>query len=211
MLSRRQLLGAGVTLVAGGCDHAVEAEVKTAHRVELAVRHISQEAQLHAPTAASIIAAYYGDDHHPRKLKSLAAGKTWDEALPFNDFTVTLYDDLLRGMDQLGYGWTERRFAQTPQGLTEGLAETPRVDMATAIQASLAEGRPVLADVSVPHGHAFVIRGFEAERRLLYIVDPKAPAPGRYTMTYDQFGAVWNETAYGRTGRYLILTSPRNA
>ena len=202
MLSRRQLLGAGVTLVAGGCDHAVEAEVKTAHRVELAVRHISQEAQLHAPTAASIIAAYYGDDHHPRKLKSLAAGKTYDEALPFNDFTVTLYDDLLRGMNQLGYGWTEQRFAQTQRGLTDGLS---------AIQASLAEGRPVLADVSVPHGHAFVIRGFEAERRLLHIVDPKAPAPGRYTMTYDQFGAVWNETAYGRTGRYLILTSPRNA
>lgn len=202
MLSRRQLIGGGVTLVAGGCDHAVEAEVKTAHRVELAVRHIRQETQLHAPTAASIIAAYYGDEHHPRKLKSLAEGRTYDEALPFNDFTVTLYDDLLRGMNQLGYGWKEKRFAQTPAGLDQGLA---------AIQTSLADGRPVLADVSVPRGHAFVIRGFDARQRLLHIVDPKEPAPGRYTLTYDQFGAVWNETAYGRNGRYLILTCPRNA
>ena len=200
MLSRRQLIGGGAVIAAGGCDHAAEAEVRTTHRVELAVPHIRQEAQLHAPTAASIIAAYYGDAHPPRKLKSLAAGKTYDEALPFNDFTVTLYDDLLRGMNRLGYGWKERRYPQTPAGLENGLQ---------AITKSLTEGRPVLADVSVPHGHAFVIRGFDAQRRLLHIVDPKEPAPGRYTLTYDQFGAVWNETAYGRTGRYLILTCPR--
>jgi|GEM_PF-3199776 len=202
MLSRRKLISGGAALAAAGCDHAAEAEVRTEHRVELAVRHIQQEAQLHAPTAAAIIAAYYGETHPPRKLKSLAEGRTYDEALPFNDFTVTLYDDLLRGMNQLGYGWKERRFAQTSAGLEAGLK---------AITDSLAAGRPVLADVSVPQGHAFVIRGFEVERRLLHIVDPKEPAPGRYSLTYDQFGAVWNETAYGRTGRYLILTCPRNA
>lgn len=202
MLNRRQLVGGGVILATGACDHAVEAEVKTAHRVELAVPHIAQEPQLHAPTAASIIAAYYGDDHHPRKLKSVAEGRVHNDALPFNDFTVTLYDDLLRGMGQLGYGWIEQRFPQTAAGLDAGLS---------AIQASLANGRPVLADVSVPHGHALVIRGFEAERRLVHIVDPKEPSPGRYSLTFDQFGAVWNETAYGRTGRYLILTGARDA
>ncbi len=200
MLSRRQLISGGAVIAAGGCDRAVEAEVRTQHRVELAVRHIQQEAQLHAPTAASIIAAYYGDAHPPRKLKSLAEGRSYDEALPFNDFTVTLYDDLLRGMNQMGYGWTERRYAQTSAGLEAGLE---------AIQTSLADGRPVLADVSVPHGHAFIIRGFDARQKLLHIVDPKGPAPGRHALTYDQFGAVWNETAYGRTGRYLILTCPR--
>jgi hypothetical protein len=200
MLSRRQVIGGGASLVAAGCDRA--AEVRTAQRVELAVEHIGQETLHAAPTAAAMILAYYGDPRPPTELRSLAPGKSHDEALPFNAVTVTLYDDLLRRMDRLGYGWTERRFPQTPSGLDAGLA---------AITQSLAAGRPVLADVSVPHGHAFVIRGFDAHRRELHIVDPKEPAPGRYTLTYAQFGDVWNESAYGRTGRYLILTSPRTA
>lgn len=202
MLSRRQLIGAGMAIAAGGCDRAVRTEVRLPRRIELAVGHIPQEGLLHAPTAAAIIAAYYGDRHPPRKLKSMAEGRSYDEALPFNDFSVTLYDDLLRGMNQLGYGWTEQRYPQTPAGLEDGLR---------AITASLLDGRPVLADVSIPRGHAFVIRGFDAPKRLLHIVDPKAPAPGRYAIGYDQFGAVWNESAYGRTGRYLILTCLRTA
>ena len=201
MLSRRLILGGGVALAAAGCDRAVDAQVRVTNRIELDVDHIGQEAMMAVPTAASMILHYYGDPRPPRELKSISAGKSYDEALPFNDFTVTMYDDLLRGMDRLGYGWTERRFAATRTGLEEGLR---------AITESLADGRPVLADVSVPEGHAFVIRGFDAETRELHIVDPKAPAPGRYTMTYAAFGEVWNESAYGRSGRYLILTRPRN-
>ncbi|WGM32219.1 C39 family peptidase [Brevundimonas sp. NIBR11] len=202
MLSRRLILGGGAALAATGCDRAVDAQTRATQRVELAVDHIGQEAMMAVPTAASMILHYYGDPRPPRELKSLAAGKTYDEALPFNDFTVTLYDDLLRGMDRLGYGWTERRYPATAQGLDQGLR---------AITESLADGRPVLADVSVPEGHAFVIRGFDAGSRELHIVDPKAPAPGRFTLTYPAFGEVWNESAYGRSGRYLILTRPRTA
>lgn len=202
MLTRRLIIGGGISLAATGCDRAVDAQTRATQRVGLAVDHIGQEAMMAVPTAASMILHYYGDPRPPREVKSVAAGRTYDEALPFNDFTVTLYDDLLRGMDQLGYGWTERRYAQTQAGLDEGLR---------AITESLADGRPVLADVSVPHGHAFVIRGFDAATRELHIVDPKAPAPGRATMTYAAFGEIWNESAYGRSGRYLILTRARTA
>lgn len=200
MPTRRLIIGGGAALAAAGCDRAVDAQPRPTHRIELDVGHIGQEAMQAVPTAAAMILHYYGDPRPPRELKSLAHGRTYDEALPFNDFTVTAYDDLLRGVNLLGYGWIERRYATTAEGLNEGLR---------AITESLADGRPVLADVSVPHGHAFVIRGFDAARRELHILDPKAPAPGRATLSYAAFGEIWNETAYGRTGRYLILTRPR--
>lgn len=202
MPTRRLIIGGGAALAAAGCDRAVDAQTRATHRVELAVDHIGQEAMQAVPTAAAMILHYYGDPRPAREVKSLAHGRTYDEALPFNDFTVTAYDDLLRGIGQLGYGWIERRYAVTAEGLDHGLR---------AITESLADGRPVLADVSVPEGHAFVVRGFDAAARELHIVDPKAPAPGRYSMSYAAFGEVWNESAYGRTGRYLILTRPRTA
>ena len=208
MVSRRQAIGGGLGLAFAvvGCDRfageAPEVETRTETRVDLAVPHLQQEKLLCVPTSAAMVLAYYGDPRSPRELKTLAAGRDWDAAAPFDDFSITLYRDLLNGLNRIGYGWAQRRFAPTPGGLDDGLA---------TIVAALAAGRPVLVDVSLPSGHTFVVRGFDSVRRSLDIVDPDQPAPGRYTVSYDEFASVWNESAYGDPHRYLLLTSPKQA
>ena len=42
----------------------------------------------------------------------------------------------------------------------------------------------------------------------LFAVDPNEPAPGQRTISFDDFKAVWNETAYGNDIRVLIVTRP---
>ncbi len=176
-------------------------EQRSAHHVELAVPHIAQETLLCVPTSAAVVLAYYGDRQEPRRLKALSRGRTYDPAAPFDDFSITLFSDLKRGLSTLGYDWTDIAFAETPAGYAEGLR---------VIEEELRAGRPVMVDITIDGlGHTVVARGFDDQKRQLYFVDPARPAPGVVTVAYDQFETLWNEHAYGGQFRALMKTARR--
>lgn len=148
-----------------------------------------------------MVMAYYGDPEPPRKLKALASGRSVGDARAFNDFSVTSYDGLVRGVGALGYRWSSENLAVDHRGFLEGMER---------IRADLRLKRPAMVDISYQGvGHTFVITGFDDHRKEIVFVDPAAPRPGRKTASYDQFEAVWNESAYGGAFRSMIRTSPR--
>lgn len=166
---------------------------------EIKLRHIRQEAELCVPTAAAMVLDYYGEPKAPRLLKTLAGGKPYDPKAVFTDFTITPYRDILRAVSTLGYQWAEQTFPNTQAGFRRGVGE---------IEAALAAGRPVLADVTLAEGigHTFVITGADAAKQSLVVVDPDQPAPGRRVIGYAAFEKSWNEGAYGGDFRALIVT-----
>ena len=169
--------------------------------VALDVPHIRQETLLCVPTSAAMVLAYFGDPQPPRKLKAMSRGKVYRSGEPFTDYTITPFAALIEGLAKLGYHWEQATFPQTPQGFEDGVA---------LIEAGLAEGRPALVDISVNGvGHTLVVSGYDRKRRLLTFVDPDAPAPGRSSATYEQFEAVWNESAYGGAFRAMISTAKK--
>ncbi len=175
------------------------APVRSYARTVLAVPHLQQEPLLCVPTSAAMVMTFYGDPHPPRQLKSLASGKTYDPAAPFNDFTITYYSDLIRAAHTLGYDWTQHSFADDDTGFEYGL---------TLIETELRAGHPVLVDATLPSGHTFVIRGFDLNSHQLFAVDPDEPAPGERILSFSEFKAVWNEHAYKNNFRAMILTRP---
>lgn len=58
--------------------------------VKLDVPFLAQETLLCVPTSAAMVLAFYGDAQPPRKLKALAAGRAYDPAAPFTDFSHTV-------------------------------------------------------------------------------------------------------------------------
>lgn len=171
------------------------------HRVELSVPHIAQETLLCVPTSAAMVLAFYGDPQAPRRLKALSRGRAYDPAAPFDDFTITLFADMKRGLAGQGYVWSDAAFADTPQGYVEGLK---------VIEDELRQGRPVLVDITANGvGHTVVVSGFDDRARRLFMVDPARPAPGKITIGYDDFAAFWNEHAYGGQFRALMKTAPK--
>ena len=175
-------------------------EVRTDDKTILAVPHIQQETLLCVPTSAAIILTYYGDPQPPRRLKVLAAGGVYDPAASFNDFSITLYRDLVRGVQSLGYSWAEQDYPDTEAGFTDGVA---------LIESQVRNGEPVMVDVSAPQGHTLVISGFDRTGRRLLAVDPNLPAPGQRWITYDAFESIWNEHAFNGDFRALVRTQPR--
>lgn len=172
-------------------------------RVKLDVPFLAQETLLCVPTSAAMVLAFYGDAQPPRKLKTLAAGRTYDPAAPFDDFTVTPFRSLISGMRTLGYDWRDRALPTTRQGFEQGMA---------MIKSDLRAGRPVLVDISYSGiGHTFVLTGYDDAAQKIEFVDPAAPAPGRNSATYAQFEAAWNESAYGGNFRAMIRTQKRGA
>lgn len=197
-------IAAAVAVVAmPGCSrYNSPAPVRSYSRTILAVEHIRQEPMLCVPTSAAMVLAFYGDPRPPRFLKSLAAGRRYDPNAPFTDFTITLYDDIVRAVHDLGYSWFQHTFSNDDAGFQDGLA---------LIERELRNGHPVLVDATLPSGHTFVIRGFDAAERKLYAVDPDEDAPGRREISFDEFKTVWNETAYGNDTRALIVTRPSSS
>jgi hypothetical protein len=170
-------------------------------RVELGVPHIAQETLLCVPTSAAMVLAFYGDPQEPRRLKAVSRGRAYDPAAPFDDFTITLFADMKRGLAGQGYVWSDAAFADTPQGYVEGLK---------VIEDELRQGRPVLVDITANGvGHTVVVSGFDDRARRLFMVDPAQPAPGKITIGYDDFAAFWNEHAYGGQFRALMKTAPK--
>ena len=176
------------------------AEVRADDKTILAVSQIQQETLLCVPTSAAMVLAYYGDPQPPRRLKVLASGGLYDPNVPFNDFSVTPYRDLVRGVQSLGYSWAEQDYPNTETGFTDGLA---------LIESEVRNGEPVMVDVSEPQGHTVVIGGFDKPGRRLLAVDPGVDAPGQHWISYDTFETIWNERAYGGNFRALIRTQPR--
>jgi hypothetical protein len=171
-------------------------------RVELDVPFIAQETLLCVPTSAAMVLAFYGDAQPPRKLKVLASGRRYDPSAPFSDFSITLYDDLVRGVKSLGYDWRQQTYPLTQEGFLAGFDQ---------LKQDLDAGRPALVDISYDGvGHTFVVTGYDARRGEIYFVDPAAPAPGRKTATVEQFEAAWNELAYGGRFRAMLRTQKRS-
>jgi hypothetical protein len=169
--------------------------------VELKVAHIRQESLLCVPTSAAMILGYYGDPQSPRRLKTLSRGRVYDPRTPFDDFSLTRFQDLLRGTAALGYAWREKTYADTPAGFEAGMR---------TIEREVAAGRPVMTDISLGKlGHTIVVAGADPKTRTLVVIDPDTPAPGRHLANYAQFQEVWNERSYGGRFRALILTRPK--
>lgn len=175
-------------------------EVRADDKTMLAVPHIQQETLLCVPTSAAMILAYYGDPQPLRRLKVLASGGVYDPATSFSDYSITLYRDLVRGVQSLGYSWAEQDYPDTEAGFTDGLA---------LVESQVRNGEPVMVDVSAPQGHTLVISGFDRTGRRLLAVDPNLPAPGQRWIAYDAFKAIWNEHAFNGDFRALVRTQPR--
>ena len=169
---------------------------------EIVLVHIRQEPNLCVPTAAAMVLDHYGDPQPPRLIKVRASGHSYDPGVQFTDYTITPFQDLIRGLASLGFRWSEETYPNTEEGFRRGIA---------AIESSVASDRPVLADVTLDRqtGHTFIITGFDKRAGLLSVVDPNEPSPGRRTLSYSRFKALWNETAYGGDFRALILTRPK--
>lgn len=168
-------------------------------RIDLKIGFIRQERLLGVPTSAAIIMRYYGDEQTPRKLKKMSRGAVYVASEPFDDFSITFYRDIVKAAADLGYSWHEKAFADDPLGFQKGL-ET--------IKRELEHGRPLMIDVSAPEGHTVVVSGFDEALRCIFVVDPNIAAPGRYSISYDRLQSIWNEHAFKRNFRSLVITSP---
>ena len=165
----------------------------------LNVGFIRQERLLGVPTSAAIIMSFYGDLQTPRKLKNLSRGKEHNASEPFDDFSITFYRDIVKAAAVLGYNWHERSFSDDSIGFERGLA---------SIKQEIEHGRPLMINVSAPDGHTIVVTGFDETTQSIFVVDPDVPAPGRYAITYARLQSIWNEHAFGRNFRSLVITPP---
>lgn len=194
------LLPIAACIGASGCTDSRLQPTRGDTRTVLAVEQQQQEPLLCVPTSAAMVMTFYNDPHPPREIKTLSAGKFYDAKAPFNDFTITRYDDVIRAVGALGYNWTQRVFADDDAGFKDGLA---------LIEDQVRAGHPVLVDATLPSGHTFVIRGFDTSTHQLFAVDPDRTAPGESTISFDDFRSVWNERAYGNDIRVMIITQPK--
>lgn len=172
---------------------------KRVKKIELKISFIQQEKLLGVPTSASMIMRYYGDEQPPRKLKKMSRGIAYVASEPFDDFSITFYRDIVKAATDIGYSWHEKAFNDDALGFQKGL-ET--------IKRELEHGRPLMIDVSAPEGHTVVVSGFDETLQSIFVVDPDVDAPGRYIISYDRLQSIWNEHAFKRHFRSLVITSP---
>lgn len=156
----------------------------------LPLRYQDQESNLCVPTSASIILDYFGSQVSPRRIKELSMGRDYSPGEPFNDFTITLFRDLISGLHRIGYSWKEKDYPDNLNGLQQGLAE---------IEHSLDHGIPVMIDTtrirghsSGVAGHTFVVAGYSVSRQALYVVDPNITAPGTRVVGFQELESIWN-------------------
>jgi hypothetical protein len=167
----------------------------------LDVPHIRQETNLCVPTSAAMVLAFYGDPRPPRLIKALTRDRPYVPAA-FDDFTITYFRDLDRGLKALGYDWREVTYPVTHEGFLRGLSRLETETLA---------GHPVLVDVTLNprESHTFVVAGVDRANGIILAVDPNTPAPGRRRMTFEALEASWNESANGLDFRSLVTTRPK--
>lgn len=173
----------------------------------LPLRHQKQETNLCVPTSASIILDYFGRQVSPREIKELAMGRSYSPDAPFDDFTITLFRDLISGLHRIGYSWKEKDYADDRNGLRRGLVE---------IEHSLDDGIPVMIDTtkvrghtSSVAGHTFVVAGYSAAQQVLYVVDPNLSAPGTRVVSFKELESIWNSTGVNFDKRAAVFPKRR--
>ena len=161
-----------------------------------------QETNLCVPTSASIVLNYFGDEVSPREIKELSMGKKYSPDQPFDDFTITMFRDLISGLHKLGYSWNEFDYADDIKGFWEGVAQ---------VQSSLDAGVPVLIDTSTSVGHTFVATGYSDADQSLYVIDPSLPAPGIRVVSFQELRNIWNSSSVGFDKRAAVFPQRRRA
>ena len=161
--------------------------------------HQRQEKNLCVPTSASIVLQHYGQFRTPRELKVLSRRKKYDPKKVFNDFTLTMFDDLITGISTLGISWRQQNYPNTKSGAMNGLED---------IRNAIDQGFPVLIDTNLYGGHTFVVSGYDNVAQNLVIIDPNLAAPGIRIISYKKIEEIWNSRGVGYNGRGAIFTSP---
>jgi ABC-type bacteriocin/lantibiotic exporter with double-glycine peptidase domain len=162
----------------------------------LEMEHVRQEKNLCACASASMVLKYYGDDRSQLEIKALTRGREYRSDKAFRDHTVTGGTELLAAMRLLGYFWRSTTLANDKAGLANGLR---------AIRASLDDDKPVIITIrDEGKAHVVVVRGYSNPRAEIYLLDP-ASKPGSTTLTFKEFGKIWQFDAK----RWLALTNPK--
>lgn len=130
-------------------------------------------------------------------------GREYSPNKPFNDFTITLFRDLISGLRRLGYSWNEVDFADSLIGFRQGVAQIGR---------SLDAGVPVMIGTSTGGvGHAFVVPGYSLPQESLYAMDPSWPAPGTRIVSFQELQSIWNSSAVHFDERAAVFPHRKNS
>ena len=97
------------------------------------------------PTSAAIVLEHFGRPTAPRELKTLSRKREYDPTLPFDDFTITLFPDLIAALVTLGFAWRIQTFPNNPRGARDGLR---------ALKESIDLGNPVYFHEYLEGGHS---------------------------------------------------------
>jgi hypothetical protein len=159
-----------------------------------------QEKNLCVPTSASMVLQKTGTAISPREIKVLSSNKRQRRNQEFDDFTQTMFVDLLAGLAKIDVHWDQRTYRNNSYGFRDGLSE---------LKEALDSGSPVLTDTSLYGGHTFAVVGYDETKRQVIAVDPAIPAPGLRVISYDDFEDIWNSRGVGFNGRGAVFTSPK--
>src|SRR5262245_16056306 len=170
---------------------------RTGESAWIPLKHQRQERNLCVPTSVSMILAYFGDPMSPREIKALSRNKPYDPDRPFTDFTITMWRDLVAGLERRGYRWRTLSYDYDGAGLMAGWMEITR---------SLDHRVPVTIDLSTSKGpHTLVVAGYSNAQQVLFTVDPSLAAPGIRKIGYLELGEVWTSRAVGSVRRGLLI------
>jgi hypothetical protein len=162
--------------------------------------HQQQETNLCVPTSASMVLHHTGTTLSAREIKVLSSNKRQGRNQEFNDFTATMFADLIAGLSKIGVHWEQRTYRNLKSGFRDGLQD---------LKAALDGGSPVLTDTSLYGGHTFAVVGYDEVQEHIIVVDPAIAAPGLRVILYDDFQGIWNSRGVGFNGRGAVFTSPK--
>jgi len=191
-------LGDSVGLVNG--DHFIPPANKPGVSAYIELTHQKQEKNLCVPTSASMVLHHTGTTISPREIKVLSSNKRQGRNQEFNDFTGTMFADLIAGLSKIGVHWEQRTYRNLKSGFRDSLQD---------LKAALDGGLPVLVDTSLYGGHTFAVVGYDEVQEHIITVDPAIAAPGLRVISYDDFQGIWNSRGVGFNGRGAVFTSPK--
>ena len=160
--------------------------------------HQRQEKNLSVTTSAAMVLHRFGSSATAREVKVLSRNKKYDPAAEFNDFTGTLFRDLISAVAKLGFTWRNQAYPRTEDGAKTGLGDIKR---------SIDQGNPVLLDTMFFGGHVLVANGYDDAAQNLIIVDSNIQAPGIRMISYKHFEEIWNSSSFN--GRACVFTAPK--
>jgi uncharacterized protein YvpB len=164
----------------------------------LPVQQIRQETNLCVPTSSAMVLSYYGvTSISPREIKVWSTGLEFNPNLPFNDFTATYFDNLLKGLRKHDINWQKYLYLNNDEGFSNGIK---------SIKDQLDLGHPVIVDTNLYTGHTFVIDGYDNDKNILIIEDPFIQMPGIRIISIDDFKQIWNSTKVNSSIRAAIFT-----